>query len=156
MRKMGESRRSTDPRPNVFPKRVLVVDDNPHFLLALRIALETHGYAVCGEAADGVATIEQAKDLKPDLVLLDLAMPRLNGMETAAVLKNLMPRLPIVMLTFHDDQIKAVPASAFGIKAVISKTDGMSKLIECLDGLVGREVPPVNFASKEKPSETAD
>jgi DNA-binding NarL/FixJ family response regulator len=113
---------------------------------------------VCGEAGDGVAAIEQARVLKPDLVVLDLAMPRLNGMEAAAVLKNLMPKMPIVMLTFHDDQIKAAPASAFGIKAVISKADGMSKLIECLDGLVGREAPQVNSFTQEKPaaSETAD
>src|SRR5712672_3378517 len=149
---MGALRRSTDPRPDVFPKRVLLVDDSPHFLPVLRAALETHGYVVCGEAGDGVAAIEQARVLKPDLVVLDLAMPRLNGMETAAVLKNLMPKMPIVMLTFHDDQIKAVPASAFGIKAVISKADGMSKLIECLDGLVGREAPPVNSTSKGEKS----
>jgi DNA-binding NarL/FixJ family response regulator len=147
-----------DLRPDGFPKRVLLVDDSPHFLPVLRAALETRGYVVCGEAGDGVAAIEQARVLKPDLVVLDLAMPRLNGMETAAVLKNLMPKIAIVMLTFHDDQIKAVPTSAFGIKAVISKADGMSKLIECLDGVFGSEVPPVNSASKEKPpaNETAD
>jgi len=81
---MGDLCRSTDP-----PKRVLLVDDSPHFLPVLRAALETHGYVVCGEAADGVAAIEQARVLKPDLVVLDLAMPRLNGMETAAVLKKL-------------------------------------------------------------------
>ena len=148
---MGETRRSTDPRPNDFSKRVLLVDDSPHFLPVLRAALEAHGYVVCGEADDGVAAIEQARVLKPDLVVLDLAMPRLNGMEAAAVLKNLMPRTAIVMLTFHDDQIKAVPASAFGIKAVISKADGMSKLIECLDGLLGRDQPPDSM-SKDKPS----
>jgi len=132
---MGESRRSTDPRQDVFPKRVLVVDDNPYFLPVLRSSLETHGYVVCGEAADGASAIEQAKVLKPDLVILDLVMPGLNGLETAAVLKNVMPRTALVMLTLHGDQIKAVPSSAFGIRAVISKTDGMSKLIECLRGL---------------------
>lgn len=134
------------------------MDDSPHFLPFLRAALETHGYVVCGEAADGVAAIEQARVLKPDLVVLDLAMPRLNGMETAAVLKNLMPRTTIVMLTFHDDQIKAVPTSAFGIKAVISKADGMSKLIECLDGVFGQDVRPVDSAKTgdKSASEAAD
>ena len=144
-----ESRRAAD-QSNVFPKRVLLADDSPNFLPALRAVLETHGYVVCGEAGDGVAAIEQARVLKPDLVVLDLAMPRLNGMEAAAVLKNLMPKMQIVVLTFHDDQIKAVPASAFGIKAVISKADGMSKLIECLDALIGRVAPPVNSTSSEK------
>ena len=150
-----EPRRAAD-QPDVFPKRVLLVDDSPNFLPALRAVLETHGYVVCGEAGDGVAAIEQARLLKPDLVVLDLAMPRLNGMEAAAVLKNLMPKMPIVMLTFHDDQIKAAPASAFGIKAVISKADGMSKLIECLDGLVGRETPPVNSTSSEKKASASE
>jgi DNA-binding NarL/FixJ family response regulator len=64
---------------------------------------------VCGEAADGASAIEQAKVLKPDLVILDLVMPGLNGLETAAVLKNLTPRTSLVMLTLHGDQIKAVP-----------------------------------------------
>jgi DNA-binding NarL/FixJ family response regulator len=123
--------------------RILVVDDSPYFLPVLRASLENHGYVVCGEAADGASAIEQAKVLKPDAVILDLVMPGLNGMETAAVLKNLMPRVPLIMLTLHDDQIKAIPASAFGIRAVISKTDGMSKLIECLNGLFGSRVPPV-------------
>ena len=153
-----ESRRAAD-QPDVFPKRVLLVDDSPHFLPVLRAVLETHGYVVCGEAGDGVAAIEQARVLKPDLVVLDLAMPRLNGMEAAAVLKKLMPKTQVVVLTFHDDQIKTVPASAFGIKAVISKADGMSKLIECLDGLVGREARQANSTSTgENPSasETAD
>ena len=134
--RMGELRSSTD-CPDVFPKRILVVDDSPYFLPVLRASLENRGYVVCGEAADGVAAIEQAKVLKPDAVIMDLVMPGLNGMEAAAVLKNLMPRTPIIMLTFHEDQIKSAPASAFGIKAVISKADGMSKLIECLHGLFG-------------------
>src|SRR5258706_2136398 len=131
---MGQLRRSTDPRPEAR-KRILVVDDNSYFLPVLRSSLETHGYVVCGEVADGASAIEQAKVLKPDLVILDLVMPGLNGLETAAVLRNVMPRTALVMLTLHGGQIKAVPSSAFGIRAVISKTDGMSKLIECLRGL---------------------
>lgn len=144
---MGQLRRSTDPRPNVFPKRILLVDDSPDFLPALRVSLEAHGYVVCGEAVDGASAIEQAKALNPDLVILDLVMPGLNGMETATVLKNLMPKLPIVMLTLHDDQIKSVPASAFGIKTELSKADGMSKLMECLHGLFGPNIPPADSVS---------
>ncbi len=60
---------------------------------------------VCGEAADGASAIEQAKVLRPDAAILDLVMPGINGMEAAAVLKNLMPRMPLIMLTFHEDQI---------------------------------------------------
>jgi DNA-binding NarL/FixJ family response regulator len=121
----------------VITKRILIVDDNEYFLPVLRACLETQGYVVCGDAADGVAAIEQAKALKPDLILIDMAMPKLNGMEAAAVLKGLMPKVPIVLLTIHDEEANGTPTAAFGIRAVVSKADGISKLTECLRGLLG-------------------
>jgi two-component system chemotaxis response regulator CheY len=121
-------------------KHILIVDDNEYFLPVLRACLETQGYEVCGEAADGVAAIERAKELKPDLIVMDMAMPRLNGMEAAAILKNLMPKVPVVLLTIHDEEVKATPTAAFGIKAVVSKADGISALTACLRGLLGSAV----------------
>jgi CheY-like chemotaxis protein len=118
-------------------KRILIVDDNEYFLPVLRACLETQGYEVCGTAADGVAAIERAKELKPDLIVMDMAMPRLNGMEAAAILKNLMPKIPIVLLTIHDEEVKATTTPVFGIKAVVSKADGISALTTCLRGLLG-------------------
>jgi len=121
-------------------KRILIVDDNEYFLPVLRSCLETQGYEVCGEAADGVAAIERAKEMKPDLIVMDMAMPRLNGMEAAAVLKNLTPKVPVVLLTIHDEEVKATSTAAFGIKAVVSKADGISALTACLRGLLGSAV----------------
>jgi DNA-binding NarL/FixJ family response regulator len=134
-------------------KRILIVDDNEYFLPVLRACLETQGYEVCGAAADGVAAIERAKELKPDLVVMDMAMPRLNGMEAAAILKNLMPKIPIVLLTIHDEEVKATTTPAFGIKAIVSKADGISALTACLRGLLGsaeqRNVRPAGSGDSE-------
>jgi CheY-like chemotaxis protein len=127
---------------HLAPKRILIVDDNECFLPVLRSCLETQGYIVCGEARDGVAGIERAKELKPDLIILDMAMPRLNGMEAAAVLKNTMPKVPIVLLTIHDEEVSTAPTTAFGIRAVVSKADGIGALRACLRGLLGSAAEP--------------
>src|SRR5258708_17530383 len=87
------------PSPTKLRSRVLVIDDGDSVRDIIGIFLENTGFEVCGEAADGVEGIEQAKKLKPDLIVLDLAMPRMNGVEAASVLNQTMPRVPIVLLT---------------------------------------------------------
>ena len=91
---------------------------------------EKGGFSVCGEASDGVEGIELAKKLRPDLIVLDLAMPRLNGVEAASVISRNLPRVPIIMLTMHD--VGNSLATATGITAVVSKTDGLNALVRCM------------------------
>src|ERR1700716_4673456 len=78
--------------------RILVSDDGNSVRDIIGIFLEHAGFEVCGEAADGVEAIEQAKKLKPDLIVLDLVMPRMNGAEAASVLSTTMPEIPVVLL----------------------------------------------------------
>jgi len=119
-------------------KRILLVDDREFERFTIRAAVEglTH-FQVCGEAVNGVEAIKKAKELKPDLVIMDLAMPLMNGLEAAAVLKNTMPGLPIVLLTLYADQLRGPRSSAFGIATVLSKVDGLGPLLECLERLLG-------------------
>jgi len=121
--------------------KILVIDDGDSVRDVIRIFLEHAGFEVCGEAADGVQAIEQAKKLKPDLIVLDLAMPRMNGAEAASVLSSTMPKVPIVLLTLYKNVLGTALASAVGVKAIIDKTDGMDKLVACvrslLDGSIG-------------------
>lgn len=98
--------------------------------------LEKAGFVVCGEAGDGVQGIEQAKKLKPDLIVMDLSMPRLNGAEAALVLKGLMPSVPIVVLTMYEQSIGRRLTSMVGVRAVISKADGLDKLVACVEFLL--------------------
>ena len=107
--------------------------------------------AVCGEAANGLEAVEKAKTLKPDLVLLDLAMPEMNGAETASVLKMTVPDVRIILFTMYSENVGSYLTSAIGVDAVLSKPDGMTALVKAVDaalnplsGLVGREKLPVN------------
>ena len=113
-----------------------MVDDGDCVRDIIRLFLEKEGFEVCGEAADGVDAIEQAKKLKPDLIVLDLAMPRMNGAEAASILTQAMPMVPIVLLTLYMNVLGPSLASAIGVKAVIDKSDGMDKLVVCVRSLL--------------------
>jgi DNA-binding NarL/FixJ family response regulator len=128
----------TNPHANqsIRRPRILVTDDGDSVRDVIRISLEHAGFEVCGEASDGVQAIEQAKKLKPDLVVLDLAMPRMNGAEAASILNQTMPKTPIVLLTLYKDVLGSALASAVGVKAIIDKTDGLDKLVACVRSLL--------------------
>lgn len=129
-----------DGKPTPIPApalgKVLLIDDGDAVRDVIRAFLQNRGIQVCGEAADGVDAIEKAKALKPDLIIIDLAMPRMNGMEAASILSRIMPRVPIVLLTIYGDFMGASLAAATGIKAVISKTDSLDKLAACVQSLL--------------------
>ena len=119
-----------------MPKTVLIADDSASMRLAVRYLLERrHSELVVSEAVDGVDAIEKAKETKPDLILLDLAMPRLNGAEAATVLKDTLPEIPIILFTMYTD-LHADSLSAFIGVEFISKVDGIPKLIERVDALL--------------------
>jgi DNA-binding NarL/FixJ family response regulator len=120
-----------------MPKRILIVDDSKTVRNVIRTFLETQTpYEVCGEAGDGVDAIEKAKELKPSLILLDLAMPRMNGVEAASVLKGVMPHVPIILFTMYSEALGRSLTSAVGVSMVLSKPDGMGKLVQCVQTLL--------------------
>jgi two-component system OmpR family response regulator len=91
------------------------------------------------EAVDGVDAIERAKYTKPDLILLDLVMPRLNGAEAATVLRSTLPETPIILFTLTDVRASSL-CGLLGID-FISKVDIVPKLLECLDALLPPTLP---------------
>ncbi|HUK44858.1 MAG TPA: response regulator [Gaiellaceae bacterium] len=100
-------------------KRILIAEDETIIRLDLRSLLETHGFDVCGEARDGVEAVELASSLEPDVILMDVKMPRLDGVEAA---RRILERqaVPIVMLTaFGQDELvaRAVDTGVFGYLA---------------------------------------
>jgi len=117
---------------------VLIVDDYASVRSAIRAGLERYsGFSVCGEAVDGADAIEKATKLHPDFILLDLSMPGMNGMETASVLKRLMPQVPIVAFSMYAELLGESPPSTVGIDAVIDKLAGIRKVVECARNLLG-------------------
>ncbi len=113
-----------------MPKCILIVDDSALIRRMIHETLEQQdGWEVCGEAADGREAIEKAQQLKPDLIVLDLSMPVMNGLEAARVLKGLFPSLPLVMFTNFDTPQLTNEALSAGVSAVVSK----SKLADLVD-----------------------
>jgi two-component system response regulator EvgA len=109
---------------------ILIVDDHPAVRRALRAAFEhQQGFTVCGEAENGFDAIDKASRLAPDLIVLDLRMPEMDGLEAARQLKALMPEVPLLMLTCYYSTAAEREALASGVTAVFSKPDGMQNLI---------------------------
>jgi DNA-binding NarL/FixJ family response regulator len=125
---------------NPMSKRVLIADDSSVVRGIIRTFLERRtNVDICGEAANGLEAIEKAKKLKPDLILLDLAMPELNGAEAASILKNTMPDVPIILFTMYSEDIGQTLASAVGIDMVLCKPEGMGQLVDSVKSLLDRE-----------------
>ena len=117
-------------------KRVLIADDSSSVRDVIRTFLRDHkDIEICGEAVDGLETLEKAQRLKPDLVLLDLVMPEINGAEVASILKNKMPNIRIILFTMYTERIGKFLSSAIGVDAVLSKPDGMTNIVESINSL---------------------
>lgn len=93
-------------------------------------------YNICGEASHGMEAIEKAKELQPDLILLDLSMPVMTGAEAAVILKRSMPRMKIILFSMHLDDVSKSLGTAIGVDLMLSKSDGISKLADHLHALL--------------------
>jgi DNA-binding NarL/FixJ family response regulator len=108
----------------------MVVDDNPAIRRALRNILEFNDdWVVCGEAVDGRDGIEKAKLLDPDLIVLDLSMPVMNGLEAARVLHQIMPQVPLILCSLHANRVLEREAVAAGVTAIFSKAQNVQTLV---------------------------
>jgi NarL family two-component system response regulator LiaR len=123
-------------------KRILIADDSPLIRKSLHtLFAQQPDWTICGEAENGCDAIDQAKKLLPDLIIIDLVMPLLHGMEATRLLRRLMPTTPVlVFTTFTDTHLKEA-ALAAGALALIDKTEGGTTLIERIHGLFAAESP---------------
>jgi DNA-binding NarL/FixJ family response regulator len=121
----------------LVPKCILIVDDNASIRHILRRAFEeTPGWEVCGEAANGLEAIEKAQELKPDLIVLDLSMPVMNGLQAAPVLRQMLPTVPIILFTLYDSKFLKREAFSAGITTVVSKDAAMETVVDQAEGLL--------------------
>ena len=111
-------------------RSVLIVDDNPCVRQALcELFMREDDFEVCGEAENGREAIEKAQQLRPDLILTDLSMPIMNGLEEARLLNRLLPSVPVIIFTAHSDPFVEKEARSAGASAVISKCENVTTLI---------------------------
>ena len=120
--------------------RVLVVDDHPAFRKALTSALRLVGdIEVAGEAGGGVAACDQAEALQPDVVLMDLSMPDLSGIDAMKKIHESRPGLPVVILTAHADAGVEREAREAGARGFLAKGTGLHDLVVTLHEAAGDE-----------------
>jgi len=120
-------------------KAVLIADDNAFIRTALYEFFQREpDFIVCGVAENGREAIEEARRLHPDLIVLDMAMPVMNGLEAARWLKRIMPEVPLIMYS-ATDEVAQRNARSVGISEIISKSQRVSVLIRAARGLVERK-----------------
>jgi DNA-binding NarL/FixJ family response regulator len=119
-------------------KMVLVFDDNEAIRLALcRIFTFESGFEVCAEAENGKDAIEKAQELRPDVVIMDLSMPVMNGIEAVAALKKLMPSVPVIIFSEYNDVFTAKEVLSAGVSVLVSKSEQVSVLLNHVRRLCG-------------------
>lgn len=110
-------------------KRILLVDDNSLTRGLIRTFLESQSQVeICGEASDGAEGLERGLELKPDLIVLDFSMPRINGLQAAFMFHKVAPRTPIILFTLFKDEILDRLAHVAGVSSVVAKTDELTVL----------------------------
>ena len=116
-----------------MPFRILIADDHPAIRKVLRALIESHAeWQVCGESENGVDAVRKAVELKPDLVILDLAMPIADGIRAAREISNALPGTPMLMHTMHSSPELNLEAKKAGVTNVVSKGTNGNNLINAI------------------------
>jgi DNA-binding NarL/FixJ family response regulator len=111
------------------PKLILIVDNSSPIRKIVREFLESASEScVCIEAVDGAEAIQKIQEVSPDLIILNVSLPHLNGIETSRISKKKRPQTPIILFTLFHDALKSFDTSAAGIDAVIPETADISVL----------------------------
>jgi DNA-binding NarL/FixJ family response regulator len=113
--------------------RVLLVDDRSEIRDALSELLQDHGITIVGFAGDGSQAVDAARELTPDVVLMDLSLPTMGGIEATRLMREADPRIPIVLLTAYDDPSMQREARAAGALAYLVKGCSAASIVGTLE-----------------------
>jgi DNA-binding NarL/FixJ family response regulator len=123
------------------PLRILVADDHDFIRQGTCAVLERQpGWEICGLAANGREAVAQATQLKPDIVVMDMTMPELNGLDAAVQIKRQLPETEIVLLSAHQNEEVIRSAFKAGVKSFIFKTEAHHLLVESVQALARHQV----------------
>src|SRR6266545_3427652 len=135
-----------------MPFRVLLADDHQIVRQGFRALLEREGLPVVAEATNGREAVELAQALNPDVAVLDLSMPVLNGLEAAREILQACPRTRVVLLTMHTEEHQIAAALRIGIRGYLVKTQAAEDLVQAIPG-VSRVVVEAYLAGSDRPED---
>ena len=115
-----------------MPLRILLADDHVIVRQGLKALLEREGFEVVGEASDGHEALQMAETVRPDVVVLDLSMPLLNGLDAAQGILRANPRVRTILLTMHTEDHQVVKALQVGIRGYVLKTQAAEDLVQAI------------------------
>jgi CheY-like chemotaxis protein len=127
----------TNPLKRGVGKIAMVVDDNAAIRKKLAAAFLSNGFKTCAEAENGKEAIQLASQITPDIIVLDLSMPVMNGLEAAPKLRKIFPDKPIILFTLYGDSLSKTEASKAGVTLVLSKTVPLATLVDKAHELMG-------------------
>lgn len=138
--------------------RLLIVDDHEVVRRGVRsLLLDQPGYEVCGEAVNGQEALEKARELKPDVIVMDVSMPKLNGLEATSLIRSNLPECEIVLLTQHEAQETARQALKAGARGYVIKSSMARDLISAVERAYRHEYSyDPSFAGMTGPTTNAD
>ena len=120
--------------------RILIADDHDIVRRGLRVLLENHpGWQVCGEAATGRAAVAMAKQLVPDIAILDLAMPELNGLETTRQIRTAVSGVEVLIFTMHESEKVMRETIAAGARGYLLKSDATRYVVSAVEALAAHK-----------------
>jgi DNA-binding NarL/FixJ family response regulator len=123
-------------------ERILIADDSDIARCHLREILEDHpGWEICAEVGNGQEALSKSAELKPDLIILDLAMPIMDGLRAAHEILKVLPTVPIVIYTLHASPEIELEARRSGVRRTLSKAEDTESLIRTIEALLDHEQP---------------
>jgi DNA-binding NarL/FixJ family response regulator len=135
--------------------RLLIADDSTVTRRALRNLFEGNGWEVCGEAEDGLAAVEKTAILKPDLVILDFSMPKLNGLQAGHTIHSADPRIPLLLFTLERiERTLEEQARRAGFRGALAKGEGIFALSQAIEELLQGKTFFLTASSMMSPAES--
>ena len=133
--------------------RCLLVDDHESVRAGVTAILSSRtNIEVCGEASNGREAVEKARELHPDLIILDVTMPVMDGINSAKEIRSFLPDVPILFFSMHDGIYLVHEAKMAGVQGFVSKTDARATLLDAIDALANKQTYFPDHSKSTRPA----